>query len=159
MNGTQLLRSLLAGLAGGVAWILSMMLFFGPAQAILASPEYQSQKFLAIFGQIEPLPRTAVAGWILPAGLVLIAVLFALVYPVIRRAFPENPWWKKGLKFGLISWVFMVPWFEFYLPWNVMHEPLMLVILEMVLWMAVLLCVGLAIAGFYEWRLTKSKTP
>lgn len=49
----------------------------------------------------------------------------------------------------------MVPWFEFYLPWNVMHEPATLVLLEAALWLAVLLTVGLAVAGSYEWKLEK----
>jgi hypothetical protein len=59
---------------------------------------------------------------------------------------------KRGLKFGLVAWALMVPWFEFYLPWNVMHEPLLPVLLEMILWLGVLLSVGLAIAGVYEWK-------
>jgi len=46
----------------------------------------------------------------------------------------------------------MVPWFEFYLPWNVMHEPLLPVLLEMIHWLGVLLSVGFAIAGVYEWK-------
>jgi hypothetical protein len=44
----------------------------------------------------------------------------------------------------------MVPWFEFYLPRNVMREPAALVLLEMVLWLGVLLVAGLAIAVTYE---------
>ena len=56
-------------------------------------------------------------------------------------------WWKRGLRFGIVSWVLMAPWFEFYLPWNVLHEPAPLVLLELVCWAGVLLIVGLAIAG------------
>jgi hypothetical protein len=147
-----LLRAMIAGLTGGLAWFFSIILFFGPAQAILASPEYQSQKFLFVMGQLEPLPYTAGAWWLLPVGLLVIGVLYGIVYHFIRRAFAEIPWWKKGLQFGLVAWALMVPWFEFYLPWNVMHEPALLVALEMVLWLAVLLCVGIAIVGVYEWR-------
>lgn len=143
-------RAFVAGLAGGLAWVASMMLLFGPAQAILANPDFQSRKFLAVMGQIEPLPRTASAVWILLAGVLLIAMLYGVVYRWIRTAFSGARWWSKGLRFGLIAWALMVPWFEFYLPWNVMHEPMMLVILEMVLWMGVMLAVGLAIAGVYE---------
>jgi hypothetical protein len=148
-----LLRAVAAGFAGGLAWIVALTLFFGPAQAILANPNYQSQKFLSVVAQLEPLPRAAEAPWILPAGLLVMGVLYGVVYHFVRRAFPRKPWWKKGLQFGLITWVVMVPWFEFYLPWNVMHEPAVLVILEMALWLAVLLTVGIAIAGAYEWRL------
>jgi len=53
----------------------------------------------------------------------------------------------------MVAWALMVPWFEFYLPWNVMHEPVLLVLLEMILWMGVLLIVGIVIAQVYEWRL------
>lgn len=146
------LRAILAGLAGGFAWIFSMIIFFGPAQLILANPEYQSQKFLFVMGQLEPLPYSAEVWWILPVGLLVIGVLYGIVYHFIRSAFHGKPWWKKGLLFGLVAWALMVPWFEFYLPWNVMHEPVLLVAFEMVLWLAVMLSVGVAIASVYEKR-------
>jgi hypothetical protein len=154
-----LLRAAIAGLAGGMAWILSMMLFFGPAQTILANPEYQSQKFLTVMGELEPLPYTAEAWWILPAGLLATGILYGIVYHFIRRAFDGNPWWKKGVGFGLTAWALMVPWFEFYLPWNVMHEPFLLVMLEMALWLAVLLITGITIARVYEGRDEKQPAP
>jgi hypothetical protein len=147
-----LLRAIIAGLAGGLAWISAMILFFGPAQAILANPEYQSQKFLYVMGQLEPLPYTAGSWWILPVGLLAIGVLYGIAYHFIRSAFAKKPWWQKGLRFGLVAWILMVPWFEFYLPWNVMHEPVLLVAFEMALWLAVLLIVGIVIARVYEWR-------
>lgn len=105
--------------------------------------------------QLEPLPYSAQAPWIVPVGLLVIGILYGIVYHFIRRAFPGKSWWKKGLQFGLVAWALMVPWFEFYLPWNVMHEPVLLVALEMVLWLAVLLVVGLAIARVYERRDTE----
>jgi hypothetical protein len=150
-----LFRALLAGIAGGMAWIVAMMLLFGPAQTILANPDYQSQKFLYVVGKLEPLPHTAGAWWILPLGLLAIGVLYGFVYHFVRRAFPGKSWKVKGIQFGLVAWALMVPWFEFYLPWNVMHEPVMLVILEMVLWLGVLLIVGITIAGVYERRLVE----
>jgi hypothetical protein len=146
------LRAIVAGLAGGLAWLVSIMLFFGPAQAILANPEYQSEKFLTVMGQLEPLPYSVEIWWVLPLGLLAIGAMYGVVYHFIRRAFSDKPWWKKGLQFGLVAWALMVPWFEFYLPWNVMHEPALLVALEVVLWLAVLLVVGLTIAGIYERR-------
>lgn len=41
----------------------------------------------------------------------------------------------------------MVPWFEFYLPWNVLREPASLVALEMLCWAGGMLLVGVTIAG------------
>ena len=144
--------TLFAGLGGGIAWVAAMTVFFGPAQAVLANPELQSAKFLAVFTEIEPLPKTAEQGWILLAGLLVLGVLYAIAYRVVRQAVAGR-WWRKGAAFGVLAWLIMVPWFEFYLPWNVMHEPLPLVLLEAALWLLTLLAVGLAIAGVYEWRL------
>lgn len=144
------LRALGAGLAGGVAWLAGLILFFGPAQALLSDPGLQSPKFLYVMRELEPLPHVAGAPWVLPVGVLAIGVLYGSVYRFVRRAFPGRPWWSKGLRFGAVAWALMVPWFEFYLPWNVMREPIPLVILEMVLWLGVLLIVGLAIAGVSE---------
>jgi hypothetical protein len=145
-----LLRAAASGLAGGVTWLVAMTLFFGPAQMILANPQFQSDKFLYVVTQLEPLPRAATAWWILPAGVLLIAMLHGIAYHFVRGAFSGLPGWGKGVRFGLVVWMLMVPWFLFYLPWNVMHEPFLLVMLEMVLWLAVLLCAGLAISLVYE---------
>jgi hypothetical protein len=158
LNKSQaIIRALFAGFAGGIAWLVATMLFFGPAQIILANPDYQSPKFLYVVGQLEPLPYAAEAWWIIPAGLIIIGMLYGVVYHFVRRAFPGISWWKKGIRFGLVAWALMVPWFEFYLPWNVMHEPVMLVALEMVLWLAVLVIVGIVIAGIYERRVNADR--
>ena len=139
------MRGLFAGLAGGVAWILCMLLFFFPAQSILANPSLQSAKFLAAFTS-EPLPRIDAAPWFLHAAVLSIGILWGWVYLWIASAW-SGSWWKRGLRFGITAWVLMVPWFEFYLPWNVMHEPAPLVALELVCWAGVILGVGLTIAG------------
>ncbi len=145
-----LLRAAVAGLGGGVIWLVTMSLLFGPAQIILANPDFQSEKFLYVVTQLEPLPRAAGTWWILPAGVLFIAMIHGIAYRFVRDAFSGLPAWSKGVRFGLVAWMLMVPWFLFYLPWNVMHEPVLLVMLEMVLWMAVMLSVGLAISVIYE---------
>jgi hypothetical protein len=150
-NPPALFRTVLAGLGGGIAWIAAMTVFFGPAQSILADPARQSAKFLAVFGEIEPLPRTLANGWILVVGLLALGVLYGIAYRFVRRGIAGS-WWRKGLGFGLLAWILMVPWFEFYLPWNVMHEPFALVLLEGALWLATLSVVGVAIAAIHEWR-------
>ncbi len=141
----RLLRVIAAGLAGGGAWIVGMMIFFGPAQIILADPELQSAKFKAVMEQIEPLPRMAGNMWIIITGLLLIGVIYSMVFSFIGPRFSGTNF-QKGIKFGLTSWALMVPWFEFYLPWNVMHEPVLLVLLEVVCWAGVLLLVGISIS-------------
>jgi hypothetical protein len=61
-------------------------------------------------------------------------------------------WLKKGLTFGVINWLLMIPWFEFYLTYNVMREPLNLVFLEGFLWLCTLICVGLGYSFIYNFK-------
>lgn len=138
------LQVLLGGLAGAVAWWAGLLLVFGPAQALLADPSLQSAKFLAAFME-PPLPRMARNPEILAVGLLLIALIHAAVYATLRPKLNGGVW-RRGATFGLIAWALMVPWFEFYLPWNVMLEPWPLVLLEVACWLAVMLAVGASIA-------------
>jgi hypothetical protein len=137
-------RILASGVAAAAAWGVGLLVVFGPAQMILADPGWQSAKFLSVFTQ-PPLPRIAERAEVLPLGLLLIGTIYACVYESLGRRLPGS-FSRKGLAFGLIAWALMVPWFEFYLPWNVMHEPLPLVLLEALCWLLVLLGVGLAIS-------------
>ncbi len=149
MRRSAWIRGAIAGLVGGVAWFLAIMAVFGPAQLVLADPELQSRKMLAAFTE-EPLPRAAEAPWILIAGVLVIGMLWGLVYVWLTQAgdlWSDRSWRGRGLRFGAIGWLLMVPWFGFYLPWNVLREPALLVALEMVCWAAVLLAVGLTTAG------------
>jgi len=53
-------RILLAGLAGGVATNLAMLVTFrllGFGSGFLLDPRWQSPKLIAVWTQIEPLPR------------------------------------------------------------------------------------------------------
>lgn len=139
------LRVIASGLAGGIAWIAGMILFFGPAQKILADPQLQSAKFIAVMEHIEPLPRMSENIWIIVVGLLVIGVIYGIVFSFIGPRLSGGNF-LKGTQFGLISWALMVPWFEFYLPWNVMHEPALLVLLEVFLWALVLQLVGISIS-------------
>jgi hypothetical protein len=137
------------GIAGGAAWIAGMWLFFGPAQQFLASPVYQSGKFLAVLTQMEPLPRTAEHRWILFAGTLVIGLVYGLVFSVLYPTLPGKGV-GKGVTFGIVAWALMAPWFEFYLPWNVMREPFALALLELLLWALVFQLVGIAMALVYR---------
>lgn len=143
------IRGAVAGLAGGVAWFVGLLLFFGPAQLILADPQLQSEKMLAVFHD-EPLPRIAAMPWVLIIALLCIGMMWGWVYVWLTQSgglWSDRPWWRRGLRFGVVSWVLMVPWFAFYLPWNALLEPTLLVLLEAACWAGVMLTVGVTIAG------------
>ena len=128
-----------------------MAAFFGPAQILLADPERQSAKFFALFYEIEPLPRIVQDPWILAIALPAFGAIYASVYVLIARGLPGGAWWRRGLGFGFAAWALSFLWFEFFFPWNIGHEPISLVILELVCWLAVTCAVGLAAAIAYRY--------
>lgn len=148
----RLLGTTVTGIAGGVAWIAGMLIFFGPAQVILADPDLQSEKFLAVMADPVHPPRMAESFWILPAGVMVLGFVYAIVFTVIERGIPGKSTTARGLAFGAILWALAFTWFEFYLPWNVMREPAALVALELSCWLGTMILVGLAIS--WAWRFT-----
>lgn len=133
-------------LTGPVWWIGILIFFvFSGAQQYLGNPEYQSEKFIEVFAVMEPLPRMTENPYFIWVGMFIIGLFPAGVFLYLNNIL-QGKWWQKGLKYGLIHWALITPWFEFYLPYNVMHEPLPLVILESVLWLLVALFLGLMMA-------------
>lgn len=141
------LRILRSTLAGAAAWWVGLNYIFGAAQPVLASPSLQSPKMNAIYEMLPP-PRIATDPWLLPVAFLICAFLQACVFAAIRGSLP-NGRATAGLAFGAIAWALFVPWFEFYLPWSLMLEPTLLVLLELVCWAGVMLLAGLAISFAY----------
>jgi hypothetical protein len=140
---SRTLRSMIIVATAGIIWYLSLQLFFvwSGAQQILANPQYQSNKFLAAFTQ-QPLPLMAEDPSIVWKGLLLVGALLAIAFLIIN-AYLNGSWLRRGLTFGFLHWLIMTPWFEFYLPHNVMREPLPLVLFECLLWLMVTTTLGL----------------
>ena len=144
-------RAAIAGVAGGVALLAGMFLFFGPAQSILADPAHQSPKIIAVFFELEPLPRMATDPFLAYAGFILIGLIHGLVFALVAPALPGRAW-LKGLSYGAVLWLLMVVWFEFFMLWNVLGEPLPLILLELALWLLTVTLEALVIALVYGYR-------
>lgn len=142
--GMRAIRVLVSGIAAAIVWWAGLIVVFGPAQRVIADPNRQSAKFLAAFTQ-PPLPRMAERAEVLVFGLLVIGLVYATTYAWLESRLSGSVY-RRGLSFGLIAWALMVPWFEFYLPWNVMREPFPLVLVEALCWLVVLLGVGLSIS-------------
>ncbi len=136
-------RILLSALAAAIAWFAGIVLFFGPLQGVLANPELQSGKMLGAFTGSPP-PRASETPWILVPGLAAIGLGVALAYRLVRAAFHGSRW-ARGRSYGLVLWLAGIPWFEFYLPFNVLREPLPLATLEALCWLLTLQLVGHAV--------------
>ena len=148
----NLFRKIFGVLTAGIVWYLGVLLFFvfSGMQGILANPDYQSQKFLDSFIN-EPLPRASENPLLVPIGLIIIGIFAGLVFYFLNDKL-NYTWFKKGLIFGLIHWALMIPWFEFYLPYNVMLEPFLLVLLESFLWLCVTLLIGIYLSFVFNFK-------
>lgn len=147
-------RVFITGIVASLVWFSVMLLLFSPAQQFLANPAYQSQKFLDVFTKLEPLPKMIIQPTAFYVGFLIVGLAFSFAYHLVARWMPgKNA--QKAMLFGFIAWLLMNPWFEFYLPWNVMHEPLLLVLLEMILWLGVLMSVSFATVMTYHFLETR----
>lgn len=100
----------------------------------IANPELQSQKFLKAF-TAAPFPRMTET-WFMLKGMFVIGLFLAGSFIYINDKI-EGGWIVKGLKIGILFFAVAIPWFEFYLPYNIMLEPLPLVLFEVLVWFGV----------------------
>lgn len=150
-------RTLVAGLAGGVALNLVMLLTFRViglgwrGGGILLDPAQQSAKLIAVWTRLEPLPLVVSRPAPIVAGLILFAIAHAFVYRWLSPAWPAGvharAWRLAGLVF-LLSFLF----WEFFTPFNQLGEPLSLIALELTFWAAIALAEAYAIALVSELR-------
>lgn len=150
------MRKIALFLITGPAWWLGVLLFFvySGAQQYLGNPEYQSEKFIKVFAVLEPLPRMGENAYFIWIGMLVIGFFPAFVFLYLEKIL-KGKWWQKGLKYGLIHWALITPWFEFYLPYNVMREPLPLVLFEVFLWLLVALFLGQIMAFIISFRVSR----
>ena len=99
------IRSLLTVLLAGLIWYGAFYLFFilSGAQNILANPAHQSDKFLRVFMEIEPLPRVVSDSWLVIKGLFVIGFIryiFIIVW-YSNKWFYIKPHAKLMKKFGI----------------------------------------------------------
>lgn len=150
-----MLRTILAGLAGGMAMNVTMLLTFRligfglNGDGILLSSPIQSQKLIAVWTTLEPLPMVAVNPAPILFGILLFGVGHAFIYRSVSAAWPAGVW-PRALRFaGLLFFLVYLFW-EFFTPFNQFGEPLPLLALELVFWAAIAFAEALVIAAILE---------
>ena len=153
MERIKPIRIIAAGILGGIASSLAVLILFRligfEYWGILTNPEYQSPKLLKVWTEIEPIPLAVNNPGIIALGFVILSILHAFVFAIIRQGIPGESL-KKGIIFGLIIWLFSYVFFEFFTPWNMFGEPLVLLGLELLFWIGVALSEGIVIAKVYN---------
>ena len=152
-----MLRVLAAGVAGGVALNLAMLLTFRligfgrNGDGFLITSPHQSKKLVAVWTQMEPLPLVIVDPAPIIVGLLLFGIGHAFVYRWLSDAWPPSLN-ARALRFaGLLFFMTFVYW-EFFTPFNLFGEPLRLIAIELLFWAAIALAEAFAIASVIEWR-------
>ena len=149
------MKTLLAGLAGGMAMNLAMLLTFRgigfgwDGKGILLTSPMQSQKLIAVWTKLEPLPLVAFDPAPIIVGLLLFGVGHAFLYKWLAVSWPRGVA-ARALRFaGLIFFMTYLFW-EFFTPFNQFGEPLPLIALELSFWALIALAEAFAIAFVME---------
>ena len=150
------MRVVAAGLAGGLAMNLVMLLTFRligfgwDGDGLLLVSPMQSEKLIAVWTPLEPLPLIVTNPAPIVLGLLLFGVAHAFVYRSVAAAWPAGVIPRSLRMAGLIflmSFLFR----EFFTPFNQFGEPLPLIAVELVFWALVALAEAFAIVGIIEW--------
>lgn len=150
-----MVRTLIAGFAGGMIINLVMLLTFRAigfgwnGGGILLTSSIQSQKLIAVWTKLEPLPLIVANPAPIISGLVLFGIGHAFVYKWISAAWPPGII-PRALRFaGLLFFMVFLFW-EFFTPFNQFGEPLPLIALELSFWAAIAIAEAIVIASIIE---------
>src|SRR5262245_27894843 len=134
------IRTILAGLAGGLALALTNFLTFGllggsrrGQTGLLFDPATQSPKVIAVYKDIEPLPVIITRPYLILAGFVVFAIGHALLYRSVAAAWLARyaaHLWRLTLTLWFVGTLF----FEFLAPFNLLHEPFRAQRWELLFW-------------------------
>ncbi|HTR44464.1 MAG TPA: hypothetical protein VMH06_02050 [Thermodesulfovibrionales bacterium] len=151
------LRTVVAGVSGGVAMNLAMLLTFRAlgfglsGNGILLDPAVQSRKLIAVWTELEPLPLVVNNPAPIIAGIVLFGIVHAFVYRWISPSWPQGIA-ARGLRMALLVFILVFSFWEFFTPFNQFGEPLPLISLELLFWAIIALADGFAIASVSEMK-------
>jgi hypothetical protein len=148
-------RTAVAGVTGGVVFCAATFIGFvliGTGldhQGVLLDPSVQSGKLIAVWTELEPLPRFQTVPHLMLLGYVLFGIGHAFVFRSVAAAWPAGivprAWRLAALTWGL-SYLF----FEFLGPFNLLGEPMPLVLLELLFWAAGAVMEALAVVWVLE---------
>lgn len=120
-------------------------------EGILLDPSLQSEKLIAVWTEIEPLPLVVNQPAPIILGIILFGIAHAYIYRWISSAWPAGVA-KRGLSFALLVFVMTFGFWEFFTPFNLFGEPFGLIVLELAFWALIAIADGLSISAIMELR-------
>ena len=132
-------RTILAGFAGGLALNFMMILTFRllgfgmDGGGILLDPSLQSSKLIAVWTEIDPIPLVVNDPIPIIIGLLLFGIGHSFIYKWISHTWPQSIMartWRMALLIFFFSFLF----WEFFTPFNLFGEPIIMIGLELIFW-------------------------
>ena len=148
-------RTILAGVAGGFAMNVVMLLTFRfigfgvNGDGILLDPSLQSRKLIAVWTELEPLPLVVNHPVPIIIGIIAFGIAHSYLYRWLCAAWPPGIV-KRGLSFALLVFVMTFVFWEFFTPFNQFGEPIGLIAIELTFWALIALADGYAISAIME---------
>jgi hypothetical protein len=141
----------LGGLTFAVVNYLTFGLFSGSRAGetgLLFDPSSQSAKVIAVWKDIQPLPWLVTQPWIIAIGLVFFGIIYAGVYASVEKAWPPGMVARVG---RLTALTFVAPiFFEMMGPFNLLHEPTHLQLIEFAFWLMACAAQSLVIVALHD---------
>jgi hypothetical protein len=157
----SILRIILAGIDGGFAMNIVMLLTFRligfgwNGKGILLNPDVQSEKLIAVWTEIEPIPLVINNPAPIIIGIILFGIIHAFVYCWVSPAWPDGIV-SRAMRMSILIFILVFSFWEFFTPFNMFGEPLPLIGLELLFWAIIALADGFVIAFIIE-KETQSK--
>ena len=126
------------------------LLGFGwQGEGILLDPTIQSEKLIAVWTRLKPLPLVVANPAPMVVGLMFFGLGHAFLYRWLAPGWPAGPWpraWRLSALVFLLSFLF----WEFFTPFNLLGEPWPLIGLELLFWAAIALAEGVVVTIVFE---------
>jgi hypothetical protein len=148
-------KTILAGLSGGIAMNMAMLLTFRligfgwDGGGFLLNPSVQSAKLIRVWTELKPLPLVVNNPAPIMLGLIIFGIVHAYIYQWISTAWPVGIA-KRGLRLAAILFLLCFLFWEFFTPFNLFGEPLILIGAELVFWAFIAIAESFAIVAVYE---------
>jgi hypothetical protein len=148
-------RTLISGLAAFVGFVTGLYVTFAqfggsrPGETgLLFNPETQSHKLIAVWKEIEPLPRLVVDPLPMFAGYLLFSIGWAFIFRSVRLAWPSGLW-SRGYRLALLIWLFGA-FFELQGPVTLLYVSAVPLVISLSFWAVVASMAAFAMASVME---------
>ncbi|MDW3216905.1 MAG: hypothetical protein R8G01_23140 [Ilumatobacteraceae bacterium] len=147
---------LIAGVVATAVQMLAFTVLFGnPAvESLLFEAGNGQTDSVLEFWQGDPPPTITPYGDVVEGSrllavmgmLTLWGIALAAAFEYVRASLPSR-WFGRGIAFGVGAWALAYMFFETWVPYNALHEPFGLVLVELGLELIGMLAVGVALAA------------